>query len=216
MSVNHLRSALPPLSAAFLAALVLGVTLHRGWIMTEFWLLALPLFAMVLLVTIALLTVALWQAGRSTQRWALPVTALFAVLGVFGSLYIFFINPKAGVWARFWLERPAFDAVAKVEVPLARKDNYYGVDLPSHLCFVSANCKVVSLGTSGGQPIRFVPDSLGIPDGAVGYAHFAAEPATGYYDGFGDAICPTMKLADGWWWLGNCRPTGDGPFLGGN
>ncbi|WP_040841560.1 hypothetical protein [Nocardia brevicatena] len=104
----------------------------------------------------------------------------------------------------FWLERPAFAAVAGMEVPQHRQGNYYGAPLPSHLCFVSANCKVAVIGTSNGYPVRFVPDYIGIPDGAAGYGHFTGKPDPGPYDGFGDDICPTLELDGGWWWLGPC------------
>lgn len=62
---------------------------------------------------------------------------------------------------------------------------------------VSANRKVVVIGTSDGHQVRFVPDFVGIPDGAAGYGHFIGPPDPGPYDRFGDSICPTMELAGG-------------------
>lgn len=80
------------------------------------------------------------------------VTAVFAVIGT-GGPALFVAEPEVGVFTRFWLERPAFAAVAATSVP-ARPDDYYGSPLPSHLCLVSANCRVAVIGTSGfGDPI---------------------------------------------------------------
>ncbi|MEV0297384.1 hypothetical protein [Nocardia sp. NPDC050710] len=203
MFAKTLRSAAPPLSAALLTLVALGVTLHRGWILTQLWLLALPVLALAFLILIALLALALWQASRDMHQWPVLATVMLALIGVSGPIFCV-VNPKAAVWSRFWLERPAFAAVATVEVPERGRGDYYGVELPSHLCFVSANCKVAVIGINGGQPVRFVPDYLGIPDGAIGYGHFTGTPESGPYDGFGDPICPTMELAGGWWWLERC------------
>ncbi|MFI5536406.1 hypothetical protein ACIA5H_08450 [Nocardia sp. NPDC051900] len=203
MFVKTLRSATPPLAAALLTVVTLGYTLHRGWILTQLWLLALPLSALAFLISIALFTLALWRARRDARRWPLAVTAVLAVIGLCGPVFLI-LEPEAAAWTRFQLERPAFAAAATVEVPEPGAGDYYGVALPRHLCFVSANCKVAVIGTSGGQPVRFVPDYVGIPDGAVGYGHFTGTPGAGPYDGFGDPICPTTELAGGWWWLTPC------------
>ncbi|WP_157534904.1 hypothetical protein [Nocardia inohanensis] len=183
--------------------ILLLVTLHRGWIVTQFWILALPLLLGVFVVVSALLMVMVWLAGRDGRWWSLVATVLLAVVGVGGSVFLFF-DLKAFVWTKFWLERPAFTAIAAMELPERDRIGYYGVDLPAYLCFVSANCKVAVIGTSGGEPVRFVPDFLGIPDDAEGYAHFVGTPEPGPYDGFGESICPTVELGGGWWWLGSC------------
>ncbi|MFB7718816.1 hypothetical protein [Nocardia sp. NPDC056100] len=162
-----------------------------------------PLLAMVFLVILALFVIALYLASCDARRWPLVATAVLALIGLGGSVFLFF-NMKATAWTRFWLERPAFSAIAAMELPTDRDIEYYGVELPDHLCFVSANCKVAVIGTSGGHPVRFVPDSIGIPDDAYGYGHFVGTPEPGPYDGFGEPICPTMELAGGWWWLGSC------------
>ncbi|MGW6620736.1 hypothetical protein ACWF99_05845 [Nocardia sp. NPDC055002] len=169
--------------------------------MTELWLLALPVLGMAWLTVIALFAVAMARAREQTQRWPLAITAAMAVVGI-GAPVLFVACPEVGARTRFWLERPAFTAVAALETP--DDGGYYGSPLPGHLCFVSANCKVATITTVGGPPVRFVPDYLGIPDGAVGYAHFTESPGPEPYDGFGDPICPTMELGGGWWWLGGC------------
>ncbi len=183
--------------------IALGVTLHSGWVFTEFWIFALPLLLAVFVIVLACFALALFLASRDTRRWPLVATAVLTAVGVGGSVLLT-LNPKASAWTRFWVERPAFAAVAAMELPELRAIDYYGVELPRHLCFVSANCKVAVIGTSGGQPVRFVPDYIGIPDDALGYGHFVGTPEPGPYDGWGARICPTMELAGGWWWLGYC------------
>lgn len=196
------RFAVPPISAAVAMVVAVVVALHRGWVVTQLWLLALPVLALVWVVAIVVFAVAIWRAGRYAPRWPVVITAVFAAIGTGGPV-LFVAEPEVGVFTRFWLERPAFAAVAAAAVPDGA-DDYYGSPLPSHLCFVSANCKVAVIGTSGGHPVRFVPDHVGIPDGATGYAHFRGSPGPGPYDGFGDPICPTAELSAGWWWLGGC------------
>ncbi|WP_342800182.1 hypothetical protein [Nocardia sp. No.11] len=203
MFVKAFRSFAGPLCAAVLATIALGVTLHIGWVFTEFWILAFPLLLGVFVIVLACFAFVLFLASRDTRPWPLVATAVLALIGVGGSLFLFF-NPKAAAWTRFWVERPAFAAVAAMELPELRSIDYYGVDLPRHLCFVSVNCKVAVIGTSNGQPVRFVPTYIGIPDDAHGYAHFVGTPEPGPYDGFGEPVCPTMELGGGWWWLDFC------------
>ncbi|MFI6572403.1 hypothetical protein [Nocardia fluminea] len=190
-----------PTCAALLMVTAIVVSLHRGWVMTELWLLALPVLGVGWLTVIALFAIAIARVRKPAQRWPLVSTAAMAVVGI-GAPALFVVCPEVGAWTRFWLERPAFSAVAALDIP--DDEDYYGNPLPRHLCFVSANCKVVTINTVGGPPARFVPDYLGIPDGAVGYAHFTEAPGPEPYNGFGDPICPTMELGGGWWWLGGC------------
>ncbi|MEV6061059.1 hypothetical protein AB0L62_13755 [Nocardia asteroides] len=195
------RSAIPPLVAAAVMVSSVVIALHRGVIVTYLWLLALPLLALVFAAVIAGFGLAVWRASRHPSRWPLVTTAALAVIGI-GAPVLFVVRPEVGVWLRFQLERPAFAAVAAMDAPDA-DDGYYGKSLPRHLCWVSANCKVADLG-SPEQPVPFVPDYVGIPDGATGYAHFTEPPGDGPYEGFGDPICPRVELSGGWWWLGAC------------
>ncbi|MEU1432336.1 hypothetical protein ABZ412_35245 [Nocardia sp. NPDC005746] len=202
MFVKAFRSSDAPLYAVVVATIVLGVTLHRGWIVTKLWILALPLLLGVFVAALACFALALFLAGGDTRRWPLAATAMLALIGIGGSVLLF-MNPKASAWTRFWVERPAFAAIAAMELPEG-KIPFYGVELPPHLCLVSANCRVAVIGTSGGQPVLFVPDYIGIPDDALGYGHFVGTPEPGPYNGFGEPVCPTMELAGGWWWLDSC------------
>lgn len=195
------RPFVPPLLAAVLTVITLGLALHRGWLITKLWIFSLVVLPLAYITVIALFTIMLWLARRSTRRWSLVATALIAFAGI-GAPVFFHYDYHARVAARFWIERPAFTAAATVTVP---EGEYYGTELPSHLCFVSANCRVAIIGTSNGHPVRFAPDWLGIPDDAVGYGHFTGTPEPGKsYDGFGMEICPTFELSDGWWWLEAC------------
>ncbi|MEU0540414.1 hypothetical protein ABZ319_11120 [Nocardia sp. NPDC005978] len=179
------------------------MTLHRGWFFTRFWILAIPLLLGVFMSVVAGFVLMLFLAGRDQRLWPRISTAVLALIGVGGSVLLYF-DSEATARIRFWVERPAFSAAAQIDLPADREIDYYGVDLPAHLCFVSANCKVAVIGTSGGQPVRFVPDYIGIPDDAHGYGHFVGKPEPGPYNGFGEPICPTMELDGGWWWLDFC------------
>ncbi|MFI7639912.1 hypothetical protein [Nonomuraea sp. NPDC049400] len=179
------------LSLAFVA-----LALHAGWLYSEFWLLAPFALIAVFLLYVLLAAPAL---AIVVARGRVGVACLVFVLGVALPATLVFV-PEARSRARFYVERPAFDAVAE----LARQgrldsDEYYGARLPGELCFVSATCTVVTWEDGA----LFVPDWVGIPDDAVGYAHFTGAPG-GPYDGFGMMICPRFELADGWWWLDAC------------
>ncbi|MFI6502816.1 hypothetical protein [Nonomuraea typhae] len=190
----------PVLAATLLTLAALGFALHTGWLLTRLWILALPVFAAAFAVVLALFCLAVWRAARDPRRWPVVATVVLALAGLGGGVFLH-ADAEARAWTRFWVERPAFTAAATTPV----SGEYYGAELPGPLCFVSANCKVAVIGTSGGQPVRFVPDWIGIPDDAIGYGHFTGTPEAGPYDGFGMDLCPRMELADGWWWLGPCR-----------
>ncbi|MFB7718524.1 hypothetical protein [Nocardia sp. NPDC056100] len=203
MFVKNQQSSAIPLYALVLAVIALGVMLHRGWIVTKLWIFAFPLLLAIFATVLTFFVLALYLAARSGRRGPLAATAVLTLIGLGGPVYLYF-HTEANAWTRFWLERPAFSAIAAMELPQDRKIEYYGVELPEHLCFVSANCRVAVIGTSGGHPVRFVPDYIGIPDDAFGYGHFVGTPEPGPYDGFGEPICPTMELGGGWWWLDFC------------
>ncbi|GAD85993.1 hypothetical protein NCAST_32_04800 [Nocardia asteroides NBRC 15531] len=199
--VSKRRSAIPPLVAATVMVLSVVIALHRGVILTYLWLLALPLLALAFAAVIAGSGLAVWQASPHASRGPLVATAGLALIAI-GAPVLFVVRPELGVWLRFQLARPGFAAVAAMDAPSA-DDGYYGKSLPGHLCWVSANCKVADIGTPE-QPVPFVPDYVGIPDGATGYGYFTDAPSAGPYDGFGDPICPRIELPGGWWWLGGC------------
>ncbi|MEV0389596.1 hypothetical protein [Nonomuraea sp. NPDC050643] len=194
----------------WMAALIVPpvvLALHTGWLFTVLWILG-PValigavFAFVVLCCPALALVAVHE--RFT---ALGLACLVLILGVAAPV-VLVLSPDLRVRARFYVERSAFGSV----VELARQgrlasDEYYGARLPGPLCFVSATCGVVTWTAGDGQPVLFVPDWVGIPDDAVGYAHFTGPPG-GSYDGFGLRICPRLELADGWWWLDACPRDG--------
>ncbi|MFI6395871.1 hypothetical protein ACIBHY_24810 [Nonomuraea sp. NPDC050547] len=190
----------PVLAAVPLAVIALGVALHTGWLVTRLWILALPLLLLIFVVLVTLFGLAIWRAGRDTRRWPVVATAVLALAGLGGGLFLH-LEPQARARARFWVERPAFAVAAGTRVP---EGQYYGAELPGWACFVSANCRVAVIGTSGGRPVRFVPDWIGVPDDAVGYGHFTGRPEAGPYNGFGASLCPSFELAGGWWWLGRC------------
>lgn len=150
---------------------------------------------------------------KSLARRGAPAGAvglLLVVIGIAGPVTLRSL-PELRIQTRFLLERPAFDEVAALSdsgrLPASQLGGYMGARLPDRLCFVSATCRVKTIGTSGGRPVLFVPDWLGIPDDAVGYARFAARPGGETFDGYGMRICPTVDLSDGWWWMGRCPPT---------
>lgn len=184
---------------------MLGITLHDGWVLTRFWILAIPLLMAVFLVGVVCFVLLVLVARRNGKSLPLVAIVIFAVIGMAGPI-VLTSSPKTSAAIRFWVERPIFSAIAEMELPLDEMRPYDGVELPRSLCVVSVNCEVYTLHTfNTGEPVLFVPDYLGIPDGAAGYGHFARTPSPGMaYDGFGDRICPTMELADGWWWLGFC------------
>ncbi|MEV4167219.1 hypothetical protein [Nonomuraea dietziae] len=186
---------------------MLAVGLHIGGLVTALWLLA-PLvegvaYLVALAVYVPVMTVLVRRRGVAACAAGLVLT----IAGLAAPVTLQF-TPELRVPLRFHLERFAFTQVAELaregKLPAERLHSYLGAELPSHLCFVSANCRVSALGTSGGRPVLFLPDWLGIPDDALGYAHFTGE-ATGSFDAYGMRVCPTTHLGDGWWWMDRCR-----------
>ncbi|MEU7004224.1 hypothetical protein [Nonomuraea sp. NPDC046570] len=176
------------------------MSLHLGWVYTELWILAPVAELAMWIVALAVYSVALISLARG-RRWKILLLALILVIA--GPAVR--LSPDLRIWARFHLERPAFDAVVTLveqgRFAQSERDGYYGPKLPQHLCFVSANCRVKIWDSVGDRPVLFLPDRIGIPDDAVGYAHFPGDPPPGPYDGFGMAIYPVTHLGDGWWWL---------------
>ncbi|WP_181697113.1 hypothetical protein [Nocardia sp. GTS18] len=189
----------PVVSVGVMIAAVV-TSLHSGWVVTVLWILALPLLAAFWLALVVVAVTAVWRTTRGGRRWPQVVTGVAAVVSI-GVPVMFYLWPQARVWARFQLERPAFDAAVARDLSVR---DYYGTDLPTHLCWVSANCKVAVVRTADDHTARFVPDYVGIPDGAVGYAHLDGEPPAEPFEVFGDQLCPVIELGDGWWWLGQC------------
>ncbi|MEV0685057.1 hypothetical protein AB0I35_14450 [Nocardia sp. NPDC050378] len=181
-----------------IAAVVVG--LHSGWVVTALWILALPLLAAFWLAVVVVAVIAAWRTTKMERRWPQVVAGLAAVVSI-GVPVMFYLWPEARVWTRFQLERPAFDAAVARDLSVR---DYYGTDLPTHLCWVSANCKVAVVRTVDNHTARFVPDYVGIPDGAVGYAQLDGEPPAEPFEVFGDQLCPVIELGDGWWWLEYC------------
>lgn len=192
--------------AAALVVVSIVVTLHAEFFLYWIWVLYLPLFAFGYLILAIVFVVLVRRVTRSGSQGLAVATAALAVVGVVGSLFLFF-DTKASGWARFWLEYPAFAAAATVEVPEHGEGALYGVELPSYLCVVAPNCRIANLGYSNGAPVRYAADYVDVHEATYGYGHFVGTPEPGPYNGFAIPLCPTMELAGGWWWLERC----DGP-----
>jgi hypothetical protein len=124
--------------------------------------------------------------------------------GLTGALWVR-ADPAARAWVRFQSERPAFTKVVSMvregRFGDPRDWDYYGPRLPGSLCLISVNCRVARIGGDDGRWVLFIPDWIGIPDDAVGFAHFDAPPDGRFLDGFGSPLCPTTRLGSGWWWM---------------
>jgi hypothetical protein len=167
------------------------------------WLLVLlvPPFELVLWL------VAGWVARRLLSRtrsgW-LPRTA--AALA-FGILCVHFTN-----WAVFHpssyyaTHRYAFHAVAAGvrNGSIGSTDDYYGRPLPWYLRDLSTSGTAAVVGEQDGRPVVFLPQWVGIPDGAAGYVYFDGDPKPDLtVDLFGDPthLAAGTNLGDGWWYL---------------
>ncbi|MEU0561256.1 hypothetical protein [Dactylosporangium sp. NPDC006015] len=100
----------------------------------------------------------------------------------------------------------AFDAVAAQvrEGAIGSSDDYYGSDLPLYLRDLSTTGKAAVIGRRDGRPVVFLPQFLGIPDDAAGYAFFDGPTSPSIeVDLFGArANLPGgINLRDGWWYL---------------
>lgn len=200
-----------PLCAVWLAvAAVLILEERSGPLASAMWLMFPVVELLVGGVAVAVCLVSSALLGHWRRYGALAAALLVALPGLALAVAMREV-PGVRPWVRFHVERPAFREVLGLvaEGRLVPDGSYYGARLPEDLCFVSATCTVASLGTHHGEPVLFLPDRTGIPDDAVGYAHFAGEPDGRSYDGFGMRICPVLRLPDGWWWM--ARPAEPGP-----
>ncbi len=185
---------------------MVAMGLHIGHLVTSLWLLAPLAEALAYLVAFAVYLPMTTVLLRRRRIAAGAAGLVLTIIGLTAPVTLQF-TPDLRVPLRFHLERFAFTQVADLahegKLPAGQIHSYLGAELPAHLCFVSANCRVSALGASGGQPILFLPDWLGIPDDAVGYAHFTGE-ATGNLTAYGMRVCPSTRLGGGWWWVGPC------------
>lgn len=96
--------------------------------------------------------------------------------------------------------------------------DYYGPRLPKQYDYLSVTGRIAAIPESGylwpsgkhvadprrahEPPVLFLATAAGIPDDAIGLAHFVLPPKwSATYDGFGMTIRPTQRLGDGWWWM---------------
>ncbi|MEU6408413.1 hypothetical protein [Microbispora sp. NPDC046933] len=201
------RPAVIPLLVMAVAAVVMVVLeLHRGPVYSALWLFGIfaegAAYPALLAVCLPMMVV----LGLGRRPVAIALGLALMVLGL-ASGPVALANPVLRARIRFFVERPAFSQVVELyrqgRLPTTGQDGYYGPKLPGPLCYLSANCRVATLGYSGGQPILYAPDWIGVPDDSIGFAHFAGE-ASGRYDGFGMQICPVVPLGEGWWWMDSC------------
>lgn len=185
---------------------LVGLELHRGPIYSALWLFGLFAEGAAYLVFLAVCLPMLVVLGLGRRPIAFMAGFALMIVGL-ASGPVSWADPALRAKIRYLVERPAFSHVVELSrqgrLPATGRDAFYGSKLPGLLCHVSANCRVATLGYSGGESILYIPDWIGIPDDSVGFAYFKGE-ATGRYDGFGMEICPTTPLGDGWWWMDSC------------
>jgi hypothetical protein len=178
-----------------------------GAVWTTMWIfgLGLEIAVRILAWTATAGWVALLIRGR---RWpgALLVSAVAA-----GLTAVLLMETWIEVYPRawFWVYRASFveaETLARNGGLPGDLDEYYGSELPGSLGVISVTGNISTTGpvestSCASQRILFVPAWVGIPDGAIGFVHFACEPPAGLaLDGYGDDICPRIRLGDGWWW----------------
>jgi len=108
--------------------------------------------------------------------------------------------------------RYAFQAVAAGvrNGSIGSTGDYYGRPLPWYLRDLSTSGTAAVIGKQDGRPVVLLPQWIGIPDGAAGYAFYDGDPNPDLtVDLFGDPthLAEGMNLGDSWWYL---RP-GDQP-----
>lgn len=199
-----MATVVPLLFVGVVTAALVTFELHRGLVYSRLWFAGYAAEAVAYLIALLVyVTMTIFLVSRR-RIVAVTVGVVLVAAGLASGPILW--NPAVRAEVRYALERPAF---AKV-VALSRQgrlasgaDDYYGPRLPGYLCYLAVDCRVATIGESGGEPVLFLPDYVGIPDDAVSFAHFAGE-ASGQFDGFGMLICPTRELGDGWWWMDAC------------
>ncbi|MEV0731449.1 hypothetical protein [Polymorphospora sp. NPDC050346] len=104
------------------------------------------------------------------------------------------------------VHRYSFDAVAAgVRAgSIGTSDDYYGEPLPWHLRDLSTDGRASVAGDQDGEPVVFLPQWLGLPDDAGGYAYLAGEPRPDLEVNLYGArayLAGGIRLGNGWWYV---------------
>lgn len=81
---------------------------------------------------------------------------------------------------------------------------YYGQQLPRYLADLSTNGRAATVGRQDGKPVVFLPQFMGIPDDAVGFAYFDGQPDSDLLIdlfGYPAYLAEGDSLGDGWWYV---------------
>jgi hypothetical protein len=134
----------------------------------------------------------------SQHRWAAATAAVVlcvAGVGIHGLVDLGTLRVQG--YYRF--HRADFAAVAEFTRETTTNTDRV---LPAGLRYLSSNGRVARIPSyDSDASAEFVPVSMGIPDGAVGYAHFSAEPGDEMFDCFADQCSARESLGDGWYWM---------------
>ncbi|MEV0395095.1 hypothetical protein [Polymorphospora rubra] len=165
-----------------------------------------PAFELAVWLTAILLTVRLVAgSGRPVRGTRLAAVAAVAVL--LAALCVRFTN-----WAvyepttYYALHRHSFDAVAAgVRAgSIGTSDDYYGEPLPWHLRDLSTDGRAAVIAEQDGEPVVFLPQWLGFPDDAGGYAYLAGDPRPDLELNLYGArahLTGGIRLGNGWWYV---------------
>lgn len=210
-----MTTAARPASTALVVWLALTVLAWLGlvavsffgmWLATWLWLLILFVWALAGTLVLATSTGLLVHLARRRRYVGAGVTAAALVAATVGVVVVEWDTTFARAW--FALHHDDFGAAERTAraggLGTFANWSYYGPALPPELAHLSVDGHIARIGESGGEPVLFVPEWIGIPDGAAGFAHFAGPPVPGVerrLDGFGDPVAPRYPLGDGWWWV---------------
>lgn len=163
-----------------------------------------PPFELILWSAAVLISCHLVYSWSAAQTWR-HVLRLGAALVLLAPL-VWFNNWSAFHPQSYYeLHRPGFDAVAALvdSGEVGTSQRYYGEKLPRHLADLSTDGRASVVGhTPRGTPVVFLPQYLGIPDDAIGFAYIGDDVPDGTgADLYGDLADFAIDLGDGWWWV---------------
>jgi energy-coupling factor transporter transmembrane protein EcfT len=136
--------------------------------------------------------------GSAAVRVVTAVVLLGATIE-FNNWSVF--EPRSYYLSHRWAFAAVADGVRHGTI--GASDAYYGEFLPWPLRDLSTDGRASVVGGRDGVPVVFLPQYIGIPDDAAGYAFYAGPPADLSVDLYGApaSLGAAQKIGDGWWYV---------------
>lgn len=185
VAVSLVAAAWVAVAASSLSSIIIGF----GWTSLVLLLVWLGAFFTTFVCVIVLL---------SQHRWAAATAAVVLCLAGVG-IHIPVDLGTLRIQGYYRFHRANFAAVAEFA---SEGTTSHERVLPAELRYLSSDGRVTRIPSFDSDALaEFVPVTMGMPDGAVGYAHLDTDPGGEMFDCFADQCYARESLGDGWYWM---------------